>query len=105
MIIGGVATGPKTAARLRRLDPEAEITVIERQDLLSYAGCGMPYYIENVIEEWNDLLGGASIRDAVYFKENRGFTVLDQTEAKRINRQAKTVTVEDLRTGEVKNLP
>ncbi|MFA9494488.1 MAG: FAD-dependent oxidoreductase [Candidatus Bathyarchaeota archaeon] len=105
LIIGGVATGPKTAARLRRLDPEAEITVIERQDLLSYAGCGMPYYIENVIEEWNDLLGGASIRDAVYFKENRGFTVLDQTEAKRINRQAKTVTVEDLRTGEVRDLP
>ena len=105
MIIGGVATGPKTAARLRRLDPEAEIIVIERQDLLSYAGCGMPYYIENVIEGWNDLLGGASIRDAVYFKENRGFTVLDQTEAKRINRQAKTVTVEDLRTGEVKDLP
>ena len=105
MIIGGVATGPKTAARLRRLDPEAEITVIERQDLLSYAGCGMPYYIENVIEEWNDLLGGESIRDAVYFKENRGFTVLDQTEAIRINRQAKTVTIEDLRTGEVKDLP
>jgi len=65
----------------------------------------MPYYIENVIEEWNDLLGGASIRDAVYFKENRGFTVLDQTEAKRINRKVKTVTVEDLRTGEVKDLP
>ncbi len=105
LIIGGVATGPKTAARLRRLDPEADITVIERQDLLSYAGCGMPYYIENVIEEWNDLLGGASIRDAVYFKENRGFTVLDQTEAKRINRKNKTVTVEDLRTGEVKDLP
>jgi NADPH-dependent 2,4-dienoyl-CoA reductase/sulfur reductase-like enzyme/rhodanese-related sulfurtransferase len=105
LIIGGVATGPKTAARLRRLDPEAEITVIERQDLLSYAGCGMPYYIEKVIEEWNDLLGGASIRDAVYFKENRGFTVLDQTEAKRINRQVKTVTIEDLRTGEVKDLP
>lgn len=105
LIIGGVATGPKTAARLRRLDPESNITVIERQDLLSYAGCGMPYYIENVIEEWNDLLGGASIRDAAYFKVNRGFTVLDQTEAKKINRQAKTVTVEDLRTGEVKDMP
>lgn len=105
LIIGGVATGPKTAARLRRLDPEANITVIERQDLLSYAGCGMPYYIENVIEEWNELLGGASIRDAAYFKTNRGFTVLDQTEAKKINREVKTVTIEDLRTGEVKETP
>jgi NADPH-dependent 2,4-dienoyl-CoA reductase/sulfur reductase-like enzyme/rhodanese-related sulfurtransferase len=105
LIIGGVATGPKTAARLRRLDPDAKITVIERQDLLSYAGCGMPYYIEDVIKEWNDLLGGASIRDAAYFKEHRGFTVLDQTEARKIDRVAKTVTVEDLRTGEVKDLP
>ena len=105
IIIGGVATGPKTAARLRRLDPEANITVIERQDVLSYAGCGMPYYIEDVIKEWKDLLGGASIRDAAYFKEHRGFTVLDQTEAKKINRVARTVTVEDLRTGEVKDMP
>jgi NADPH-dependent 2,4-dienoyl-CoA reductase/sulfur reductase-like enzyme/rhodanese-related sulfurtransferase len=105
IIIGGVATGPKTAARLRRLDPEVNITVIERQDLLSYAGCGMPYYIENVIEEWNELLGGASIRDAAYFKANRGFTVLDQTEVTKINREAKTVTIEDLRTGEVKDMP
>ena len=105
LIIGGVATGPKTASRLRRLDPESNIIVIERQDLLSYAGCGMPYYIENVIEEWNDLLGGASIRDAAYFKANRGFTVLDQTEVKKINRKEKTVTVEDLRTGEVKDMP
>jgi NADPH-dependent 2,4-dienoyl-CoA reductase/sulfur reductase-like enzyme/rhodanese-related sulfurtransferase len=105
LIIGGVATGPKTAARLRRLDHECNITVIERQDLLSYAGCGMPYYIEKVIEEWNDLLGGASIRDAAYFKTNRGFTVLDQTEVKKIHRDAKTVTIEDLRTGEVKDLP
>lgn len=105
VIIGGVATGPKTAARLRRLDQDAEITVIERQDLLSYAGCGMPYYIENVIEEWNDLLGGATIRDAAYFKANRGFEVLDQTEAKKIDREAKTVTIEDLRTGEVSELP
>ncbi len=105
VIIGGVATGPKTAARLRRLDPEANITVIERQDLLSYAGCGMPYYIEKVIEEWNELLGGEHIRDAAYFKANRGFTVLDQTEAKKINRESNTVTIEDLRTGEVKDLP
>lgn len=105
IIIGGVATGPKTAARLRRLDPDADITVIERQDVLSYAGCGMPYYIEGVIKEWDDLLGGASIRDTAYFKEHRGFTVLDQTEAKRINRESKTVTIEDLRTGEVKDLP
>ena len=42
VIIGGVATGPKAAARLRRLNSEAEITIIERGKILSYAGCGMP---------------------------------------------------------------
>jgi len=105
LIIGGVATGPKTAARCRRLDPEAEITVIERQDLVSYAGCGMPFYIEDVIEDFDELLGGATIRDAAYFKNHKGFTVLDRTEAKRVNRDMKTVTVENLRTGMAGELP
>jgi NADPH-dependent 2,4-dienoyl-CoA reductase/sulfur reductase-like enzyme/rhodanese-related sulfurtransferase len=105
LIIGGVAAGPKTAARLRRLNTDAEITVIERQDVLSYAGCGMPYYIEDIIKDYDELLGGSTIRDAEYFKENKGFIVLDRTEAKKINRATKTVTVEDLRTGETRDLP
>jgi NADPH-dependent 2,4-dienoyl-CoA reductase/sulfur reductase-like enzyme/rhodanese-related sulfurtransferase len=104
LIIGGVAAGPKTAARLRRLEPDAKITVVERQDLLSYAGCGMPYYIEDTIKEFNDLLGGDTIRDAEYFKENKGFNVLDRTEALKINREEKTVTVKDLRTGDERDL-
>ncbi len=45
VIIGGVATGPKTAARLRRLNAEAEITIIETGKILSYAGCGIPYFL------------------------------------------------------------
>jgi NADPH-dependent 2,4-dienoyl-CoA reductase/sulfur reductase-like enzyme/rhodanese-related sulfurtransferase len=105
LIIGGVATGTKAAARCRRLDPEAEITVVERQDLVSYAGCGLPFYIEGVIEDFNQLLGGATIRDAAYFRDHRGFTVLDRTEAKRINRDRKTVTLLDLRTGETREHP
>ncbi len=105
LIIGGVATGPKTAARLSRLRPNAEITVVERQDVVSYAGCGMPFYIEDVIEEWSSLLGGKTIRDAEYFKANMGFTVLDRTEAVRIDRDAKTVTVEDLRSREKREIP
>ena len=51
VIIGGVATGPKTAARLRRLNPEAEITIIERGKVLSYAGCGLPYFVGGDIPE------------------------------------------------------
>ena len=105
LIIGGVATGPKTAARLSRLRPSAEITVVERQDVVSYAGCGMPFYIEDVIKEWSSLLGGKTVRDAEYFKANMGFTVLDRTEAVGINRGAKTVTVEDLRSRETREIP
>lgn len=105
VIIGGVATGPKTAARLRRLDPEADITLIERQDVLSYAGCGMPYYIEDVIKEYIDLLGGDRIRDANFFKTTKNINVLDQTEAIKINRFQKFVTVKDLRSNETKDLP
>jgi NADPH-dependent 2,4-dienoyl-CoA reductase/sulfur reductase-like enzyme/rhodanese-related sulfurtransferase len=105
LIIGGVATGPKTAARLRRLDSEAEITLIERQDLLSYAGCGMPYYIEDIIKEYEQLLGGSIIRDAKYFKNQKGFTVLDKTEALKINRVEKTVTVKDLKKNVTNKLP
>ena len=105
LIIGGVATGPKTAARLRRLDEDAEITIVERGDLLSYAGCGMPFYIEDVIEEWSDLLGGASPRDAAFFKKSKNIDVLDNTEALKINRKKKTVTVKNLPTGKTEDLP
>ena len=105
LIIGGVATGPKTAARLRRLDEDVEITMVERGDLLSYAGCGMPFYIEDVIEEWSELLGGETPRDAAFFKQSKNIDVLDNTEAVKINREQKTVTVKNLRTGEAKDLP
>jgi NADPH-dependent 2,4-dienoyl-CoA reductase/sulfur reductase-like enzyme/rhodanese-related sulfurtransferase len=105
LIIGGVATGPKTAARLRRLDEDVEITMVERGDLLSYAGCGMPFYIEDVIEEWSELLGGDTPRDAAFFKQSKNIDVLDNTEAVKINREQKTVTVKNLRTGEAKDLP
>jgi NADPH-dependent 2,4-dienoyl-CoA reductase/sulfur reductase-like enzyme/rhodanese-related sulfurtransferase len=105
LIIGGVATGPKTAARLRRLDEDLEITMIERGGLLSYAGCGMPFYIEDVIEDWDKLLGGSNPRDASFFKQTKNIDVFDQTEAQKINRDTKTVTVKDLKTGETRDLP
>ena len=50
MIIGGVAGGASTAARLRRLDEQAEIILFEKGEYISYANCGLPYYIGGVIE-------------------------------------------------------
>lgn len=50
LIIGGVAAGMKTASRLRRRDKDAEITVIERGELVSYGACGFPYYIGDEVK-------------------------------------------------------
>jgi NADPH-dependent 2,4-dienoyl-CoA reductase/sulfur reductase-like enzyme/rhodanese-related sulfurtransferase len=107
VIIGGVATGPKTAARLRRLNPEAEITIIERGKVLSYAGCGMPYYVGGDISEsrqLNETPGGVP-RDSLFFQNVKGITVLDRTLAESIDRVGKTVGMVHLETGERRTLP
>ena len=107
LIVGVVAAGPKTAARLRRLDPHAEITIIERGDLLSYSGCGMPFYIEDVVEDYESLLNTATgaVRDAEYFERMKDVKVMNGTEAVRINREDKTVTVRNVRGGDPRELP
>ena len=55
VIIGGVAGGATAAARIRRLSEQAEIVVFERSGFISYANCGLPYYIGGTIEEESDL--------------------------------------------------
>lgn len=105
VIVGGVATGPKAAARCRRLDPKGNIVIVERQNLLSYAGCGMPFYIEDTIKEWEMLLGGSTPRDVSYFYKNKGVEVIDNTEVKKINRNKKTVTAHNLKSDELFDLP
>ncbi|MGD2142091.1 MAG: FAD-dependent oxidoreductase, partial [Candidatus Bathyarchaeota archaeon] len=103
VIIGGVATGPKTAARCRRLDQEAEIAIVERGDLLSYAACGMPFYIEGVIDEYDELFKTSlgAVRDAAYFWDRMGVRVLENTEAIKIDRNGKSVTIRNVKTGEI----
>ena len=55
VIVGGVAGGATAAARIRRLDEQAEIVVFERSGYVSYANCGLPYYIGGIIEDPQDL--------------------------------------------------
>ena len=55
VIVGGVAGGDTAAARIRRLDEQAEIVVFERSGYVSYANCGLPYYIGGVIEDLEEL--------------------------------------------------
>ncbi|MCE5324644.1 FAD-dependent oxidoreductase [bacterium] len=101
VVIGGVACGPKAAARARRRDPHADITIIERGELLSYAGCGLPYYIEGKIETADELMsaGAGVIRDAAFFKNVKAIDVMNRTLAERIDRKKKVVEVISVETG------
>jgi NADPH-dependent 2,4-dienoyl-CoA reductase/sulfur reductase-like enzyme/rhodanese-related sulfurtransferase len=107
VIIGGVATGPKAAARLRRLNPEAEITVLERGKVLSYAGCGMPYYVSGDVDDWRSLYATpAGIpRDSVFFRNVKNVNVLDRTLARLIDRKNKMVDIVNVESGESRTIP
>jgi NADPH-dependent 2,4-dienoyl-CoA reductase/sulfur reductase-like enzyme/rhodanese-related sulfurtransferase len=101
VIIGAVALGPKVACRLRRLDPEVEITLIDRDNIISYGGCGIPYYVGGDINDIEDLYKTTShaIRDQSFFENNKGIKVLTRVEAKEIQRIEKRVKVCHLDTG------
>jgi NADPH-dependent 2,4-dienoyl-CoA reductase/sulfur reductase-like enzyme/rhodanese-related sulfurtransferase len=107
LVIGGVALGPKAAARARRRDPEAEITIVDTGDVFSYAGCGMPFYIEGQITDIDELLctNQGVRRDEAYFKSVKDIKLLGRTEALKINRLEKTVTALDIRTGRFQDIP
>ena len=107
VIVGGVAIGPKVAARLRRLDPDAEITILEKGSLISYGGCGLPLYVGNFIPKLDDLMmtSYGVLRDAEFFQSQKDIKVLIQTEAISINRKDKNVLVRNLVTGLEETLP
>ncbi|MBN1581779.1 MAG: FAD-dependent oxidoreductase [Anaerolineae bacterium] len=107
VIIGGVAAGPKAAARARRLDPSAEITIVEKDEILSYAGCGLPYYISGMVEDRRQLMATpiGVLRDPQFFAKVKNIKVLNRTEAVNIDRKAKEVEVKNVDTGEVQRLP
>lgn len=106
VIIGGVATGPKVAARLRRLSIDAEITVVEKGKRVSYGSCGLPLFLGNLVPKIEDLMKTSAglIRDTQYFEDTKGINVLTQTEALAIDRQQKKVRVRNLATGEERDL-
>lgn len=95
VIIGGGACGPKTAARARRLDSSTQITMVQDEELISYAGCGLPYYISNVIKSRNALL----VRDAAAFKRISDVDVLSGTRVESIDRAVHKVNLIELATG------
>jgi NADPH-dependent 2,4-dienoyl-CoA reductase/sulfur reductase-like enzyme/rhodanese-related sulfurtransferase len=107
VVIGAVACGAKAASRLRRLDGQAKITMVDQGRYVSYAGCGLPYYVEGKVKELEDLLKTTydRIRDEDYFKKVKEISVLTGTRALRIDRAAKTVEVERIAGSEQHELP
>lgn len=95
IVIGGVAAGPKTAAKIMRLNPAAEVTILEKGKFLSYAGCGLPYYVSGVVKEQKDLMSTpiGVVRDPAFFQKVKNVKVLTETEALEIDRAQKRVRV------------
>ncbi|MFV0377046.1 MAG: CoA-disulfide reductase [Mangrovibacterium sp.] len=96
VIIGGVAGGATAAARLRRLDEQAEIVMFERGQYISYANCGLPYYIGGVIKDRDKLL----VQTPESFKARLNIDVRVLQEVITINRAAKEVEIKNHATGE-----
>lgn len=101
VIIGGVAAGPKAACRLKRIMPDAEVTVIDQDNLISYGGCGIPYYVSGDVSDEKELRSTSfhMVRDERFFDKAKGVKTLTSTRALAIDRKNKTVQIEDLKTG------
>ena len=107
IVIGGSAAGPKAASRARRLDENAEITIIQKAPDLSMASCGYPYYVAGVFDDRNQLLATPAglVRDSNFFWDAKRIKALVNTEVTKIDRDNKRVEYKNLLTGETSSLP
>jgi NADPH-dependent 2,4-dienoyl-CoA reductase/sulfur reductase-like enzyme/rhodanese-related sulfurtransferase len=96
LIVGGVAGGASCAARLRRLDESVEIVMFDRGPYVSFANCGLPYYVGNIISDELSLL----VASREMFRERFNIEVQTETEVMSIDRSARSITVRDVRTGD-----
>ncbi len=96
VIIGSVAAGTSVAAKARRNNEDAQITIYDRDYDISYSGCGIPYYVGGEVESRDDL----TPRDAAFFKKRYQLDVLTRHNVTAIDKDAQTLTVENLETGE-----
>ncbi len=93
IIVGAVALGPKVACRLRRLDSQAEIILIDKDDIISYGGCGIPYYVGGDVADLEGLYStiAHTIRNKKFFKTDKGVDVITGAEVTSIDRSRKIV--------------
>jgi NADPH-dependent 2,4-dienoyl-CoA reductase/sulfur reductase-like enzyme/rhodanese-related sulfurtransferase len=101
IIIGGVAAGPKAACRVKRLMQDAEVTIIDEDSLISYGGCGIPYYVSGDVSDESELRSTSfhMVRNETFFKDAKGVNTLTRTRVLAIDRKKKVVQVEHVETG------
>jgi len=99
LVVGGVAGGASCAARLRRLDESAEIAVFDRGPFVSFANCGLPYFVGDVIKDERALL----VASPKMFRERFNIDVHTDTEVTGIDREASVIHVRDLRSGSTRS--
>ncbi len=107
VVIGGVTAGPKAAARIIRLKPDADVTVVDRGSILSYAGCGLPYYVAGTVRDQKDLISSSAgiVRDPVFFRKVMNVHLHNRTEVFEIDRAGKRVHARDVGSGRTFWLP
>ena len=95
VIIGGVAAGSKAACRAKRMDPKAEVYLIDKDEYISYGGCGIPFYISGDVSDISELRSTSfhMVRDERFFLIDKGVTVMSSTEVTAIDRKGKQVDI------------
>ena len=97
VVVGAVALGPKAACRFKRLEPDSKVTMVDSSDLISYGGCGIPYFVSGDVSDASQLQSTSfhMVRDAKFFKNVKDIDVLTNTRALSIDRNNKTVKVQN----------
>ena len=106
VIIGAVALGPKAACRFKRLEPDSRVVMVDQGDVISYGGCGIPYFISGDVSDPDQLQRTSfhMLRDEKFFRDVKDVDVLTQTRALAIDRKKKAVLVKDLKSGKEQEL-
>lgn len=106
LIVGAVALGPKAACRVKRLDPDAKVIMVDQSDLISYGGCGIPYFVSGDVSEATQLQETSfhMLRDKKFFNQAKDVDVMINTRALSIDRDQKFVRVKNVISGQEQEL-
>ena len=106
LIVGAVALGPKAACRFKRLDPDSRVTMVDQNDLISYGGCGIPYFVSGDVSEAKQLQETSfhMLRDEKFFRQAKDVDVMINTRAVSIDRGNKSVRVQNILSGKEQEL-